>query len=114
MGRPTKYKPEMCQQVIGFMAKGYSKEAAAAQIGVHRDTLYEWAKVHPMFSDAIKLAEGKSLLFWEKLGIDGAMGKISHFNASSWIFTMKNRFRWRDNPDLTIPDEEEAPDDYFL
>lgn len=35
---------------------------------------------------------------WEKIGLFGAKGEIEGFNAASWIFNMKNRFRedWRD------------------
>lgn len=96
IGRPTKYDPRYCTQVIRYMAKGYSKDVVAAKLGISRDTLYEWCKAHQEFSDTIKVGEAKSLLFWEKTGIEGMMGKIKGFRPAVWIFVMKNRFGWRD------------------
>lgn len=103
-GRPTKYKPEMCQQVIDFMAQGYSKEATAAQIGIAKDTLYEWVKKHTEFSDAIKEGEDKSRLWWEKIGMAGMVGKVPGFNATTWIFNMKNRHNWADKSEVSGKD----------
>jgi hypothetical protein len=95
-GRPTKYKQEMCQQVIDAMAQGLSKEAAAAEIGICDDTFHRWVKEIPEFSDAVKEGTRQNLLFWEKLGLSGATGALSGFNATTWIFNMKNRFGWSD------------------
>ena len=104
MARPTKYKPEMCQAIIDAMSKGYSKEAAAHEIGIAKDTFYAWDKKHKEFSDAIKEGEKASRHFWEKLGIAGAMGKVPGFNATSWIFNMKNRHGWADKKEISGKD----------
>ena len=79
MGRPTTYKPEYCEKVKAYMSQGYSKEATASEIGIHRATLYKWANKFPEFGDAIKRAEGLSFLFWEKLGINGIIHGGSSF-----------------------------------
>lgn len=99
VGRPSKYKEEYCSKLISFMAKGFSFEAFAGKISVNTDTIYEWAKKHKEFSDAKKKASAKSRLFWEEIGIDGAMGS-EDFNNTAWIFNMKNRFNWRDKQDI--------------
>lgn len=107
IGRPSKYNPEFCQQLIDHMAQGLSFESFAAVIGVNQDTLYEWTKVHDEFSEAKKTAYNANLLFWEKQGIDGLYsivetdeeGKIvrsKSINSTVWIFNMKNRHKWRD------------------
>lgn len=96
LGRPTKYKPRYCKDLVKFMSEGYSYQAFAAKIDVHIDTLYEWEKRHPAFSEAKNLAYAKNREFWEKVGIDGALGKIKGFSAASYIFNMKNRFQWAD------------------
>ncbi len=95
-GRPSKYDPAFCDQLEKHMAQGFSIESFAGKIGVSRDTLYAWSKVHPEFSDTIKRGTDQSLFFWEKLGLMGVLGKQKGFNATMWIFNMKNRFKWRD------------------
>ena len=102
-GRPTKYRPEYCEMIIEHMAEGLSKEAFAGVIGVHKETIYNWAEANPEFSDAIKTGEVKSRLFWEKLGMAGASGS-DEFNATAWIFNMKNRFGWRDKQEISGED----------
>ena len=100
-GRPTKYKPEMCSRLTEMMGQGKSKAYVATQLGVHIDTLYEWGKVHPEFSEALKLGEQASVSHWEELGHKGVTGQIEGFNASAWIFNMKNRAHWRDKTEVT-------------
>ena len=100
-GRPTSYKPEYCEAVEKHMAQGRAFETFAANIGVHRDSLYEWQKKHPAFSDSIKRGQALSYKYWESIGIAGATGKLKGFNAAVWIFTMKNKFKWRDSHEIT-------------
>ncbi len=75
MAAPTKYRPEYCQKIIDFFSgdpyekfkdkegnptdlppKRPTVERFAISIHVHRDTIYEWAKRHKEFSDALKIA----------------------------------------------------------
>ena len=102
VGRPSKYDPEMCQQVIDAMGKGLSKEAAAAECGISHDTFFRWIKEKPEFSDAVKEGEHLSRLFWEKAGLKGMVGQIPGFNATTWIFNMKNRHGWKDKTETQV------------
>jgi hypothetical protein len=34
----------------------------------------------------------RQMLAWEKIGLEGTMGEIKGFNATSWSFNMKNQF----------------------
>jgi len=106
IGRPSKYREKFCAALIRHMTTGLSFESFSSVAGVHKDTLYAWTREYPDFSDAKKRAEAASLLYWEKLGIDGVKGKIKGFNAAMWIFNMKNRFKWRDRPDEDIEERE--------
>lgn len=83
------------------MGEGFSYETFAAQVGTHRDTLYEWETQHPNFSDAKKKGQALCQDWWEKMGRAGAAGKIKNFNAAVWIFSMKNRFKWHDKHEIT-------------
>jgi hypothetical protein len=94
-GTRTLYKPEYCQELIDFMSKGYSFEAFAAHVGVSCNCTYQWVKANPEFAEAKERAFEHSRLFWERCGIEG-MFMEKGFNATVWIFNMKNRFGWRD------------------
>ena len=101
-GRPTKYKPEMCQQAIDFMSKGFSKAETSAELGISRETLNQWEKSNDEFSDAIKEGERQSALWWAKMGMAGMTGKVPGFNATIWIFNMKNRHGWADKQEINL------------
>jgi len=64
-GRPTKYSDAYCNEVIQAGSQGLSLTAFAGVIGVSRDTISEWVKVHPEFSVACKVAQAKRTLFLE-------------------------------------------------
>lgn len=113
IGRPSKYKPEYCQELIEHMRQGFSFESFAGLTMVNVDTLYEWTKVHQDFSDAKKTGFDLSRLFWEKIGIDnilntsenfgeGAGSKSQSINSTVYIFNLKNRFpkEWRDRQEI--------------
>ena len=68
-GRPTKYKTEYCELLINHMAAGYSFLSFAGLIRVNQDSLYEWERVYPEFSESKKRGFELSRLFWEGLGI---------------------------------------------
>lgn len=66
----------------------------AILIGFHRDTIHEWSKVHPEFSDAYKMAKDYQENY---ILINGTKGLI---NSSFSIFTAKNILNWRDKHDV--------------
>jgi hypothetical protein len=104
-GRPTKYNSQYCSELIDHMALGFSFESFAGKIDVCEDTLFEWLKQHEDFSESYKHARAKCRIFWEELGIVGTTeGK--NFNATTWVFNMKNRFRWTDRQDVTTGGEK--------
>ena len=93
-GRPSKYDPAFCEVVIDVMRQGYSKTAAAAEIGVDRGTLAAWAREHPEFHSAVRLAEG---LRTKKLEADLLAAEAGPV-VTSRIFALKNAApdEWRD------------------
>jgi hypothetical protein len=100
MGRPSKYKKEYCDKLIDHMKQGLSFESFAGVVGTCKQTIYTWTENHAEFLDAKKRGSALSQLTWEKMGIAGAAGKIAGFNATSWIFNMKNRCDWRDKKEV--------------
>lgn len=88
-----KYKPSFCKIAEQVLANGESLAAICAEIEITRSTLYEWRDTYPEFRDAIAIGLQKAQREWERIGKDGIVGNYEKFNASPWIFTMKNRFR---------------------
>lgn len=75
-GQPTKYKPEYCQALIEHMEKGGSFASFAAVARVCIDTVFEWAKIYPEFSDAKKQGTGLLLAFDERVNALGRSGNL--------------------------------------
>jgi len=97
-GRPTKYDPAFCQTVIECGKQGMTLAEMADALNVNRATVNEWTQQHEEFSSAVKLGLEKALSWWERNGRTATFGSHPGFNATSYIFQMKNRFRddWRD------------------
>jgi hypothetical protein len=98
VGRPSKYDPAFGDRIIELMSEGLSLTAAAAELNVHRDTVYEWASAHPAFSDSKKLASGKRQLFLERRLLSATEGPV----VTSSIFALKNAAPddWRDKAEV--------------
>lgn len=93
-GRPSEYRPEYCQAVIDCMAQGFSLTAFAGSIRVAKDTVYEWIKTHPQFSDAVSRARAARVLHLERKLLSSRKGA----ETSAAIFALRNAdpSEWRD------------------
>jgi transposase len=101
-GRPTKYKPEFCEIVIACGDEGKGKAEMARELEIHHSTFSAWQEEHPEFSAAVKEALFRSQAWWEGKGRQATFGEVQGFNATSYIFNMKNRFpdEWRDKHEV--------------
>jgi len=97
MGRPSDYQKKYCQMLIEHMGQGYSFASFAGKIKCNIDSLYEWKKKYPDFSEAHTLGLSANLLFWEGNGIYISVKNKGNFSA--WRYNMANRHGWRDNQD---------------
>lgn len=97
-GRPTKYTPDMCERIIEMGKTGASKHEMAMELDIAMDTFTDWQNNNPEFSAAVKRSTQFSQAWWEKQGRLATFGAFDGFNATSFIFNMKNRFRdsWSD------------------
>lgn len=127
-GRPTKYKEEYTDQAYKLCLLGATDKEMADFFEVNQDTINEWKKVHPEFSESLK--KGKiqadanvgSRLYERALGFEHdseeikvvSMGKegsaiervpirkIYPPDTVAAIFWLKNRQsdKWRDKQEI--------------
>lgn len=97
-GRPSKYDPKFCDKVIELGKQGASKAEMALELNIAYSTFDLWEHNKPEFSEAVKQARRLSQGWWEREGRKATFGASPGFNATSFIFNMKNRFSddWRD------------------
>ena len=102
-GRPTDFRPEYGELILEQMATGLSLAAAAADLGIHRQRVYDWEAKSAAgtlnsddgtFADTIKLAKSKRQLFLERRLLAEEAGP----RVTSTIFALKNAAGedWRD------------------
>lgn len=132
VGRPTKYTPTYCDLVKKLCKIGSTDVQIAEFIGVSADTIYEWKKVYPEFSEALKTAKSdfdelveQSLLhraigythpedkIFQYEGEEVIVPTLKHYPPSevACIFWLKNRRseRWRDKVELSTDDSTPPP-----
>ena len=90
-GRPTKYDPAYCDQIIAHMQDGASMLSFAAEIGVSRATLNVWKDEHPEFLEAVEVGKAKCAAWWEKQA--RASATTGTGNGTLVIFGLKNMGR---------------------
>lgn len=97
-GRPTKFKPAYCQEVIAVMGEGLSLTAFAGEIGVARSTINEWMADHPEFSEAVKIGQGKRTAYLER----GLLSEEVGPRITARIFALKNAApdEWKDKREV--------------
>jgi len=98
----------MCAIVIAAGEEGETLAGMAEACDVDRETINNWMAANPEFSRAVKRGLQRAQVWWERQGKIGTFGGVDGFNATSYIFQMKNRFRadWND----TLKSEHSGPD----
>ncbi len=105
-GRPTKYIPEIIYPKIDqYLSRGGREqtelptvEGLAIFLDVNTDTVFEWAKVHPEFSEYLKLIADKQK---NQLMNDGMYGG-KEVNSSMAIFLLKAIHGFKDGSGINV------------
>ena len=122
MGRPSKFKEAFIEQAKNYCQLGATDAELATFFKVNVDTIYEWKKVHPTFSEATKIGKQesnervKNSLYMKAIGFEHD-DKYYPPDTTSIIFWLKNRDpdNWKDvkeRVNLNIPVDTE--DDSML
>lgn len=89
-GRPTKYKPEYCQQLIDWMKAGNSFWTFASTIPCTIDTISRWSMEHKDFSEAKKIGRVHEQKWWDDLHRRAAA--TGEGNPTMIVWAQKNKF----------------------
>lgn len=100
-GRPTLYQGKRTCKALDAFAKGMTalnfnqrctKPHIAVFFGVCEDTIFEWAKQYPEFSEALKRWETRR---------DALAFEVRGWSDARWIFCMKNWTDMKDRQDVS-------------
>jgi hypothetical protein len=101
MGRPTKYIPSLVKKIDEYITEAVPEnmkiptiEGLALKLGVNRDTLYDWAKKYPDFSDTIKALKLKQKEHLTEIGIFG--GKEINASIVSLLLKVNHDMKEKD------------------
>ena len=109
VGRPTKYREEYCKDVDEYLkTTGHGSmhmpkiESFAIRLRVNKTTLYEWAKKHKKFSNAL----GRILLFQAERLIDDGIYGGKEVNSTIVKLLLQNNHGMKERQDLTTDNKE--------
>ncbi len=93
MARPKKYTPETVEAIITALTGGNTLSNAACLAGIHYDTLNDWRKRYPAFSDAVEQAEAEA----ERLYVEdiGHAARRGNWQAAAWWLERRRSGAWR-------------------
>jgi transposase len=113
VGRPSKYDPKFCDEVIALGKIGKSVEAIGALLGVGTKTLYNWRDENPEFLHALDMAKEFELQWWEDIAQTHMVEnkESDRLNATIWSRSMAARFpkKYREQVKQEITGADGAP-----
>lgn len=114
-GRPTKYSPAVAWRICEPVARGCSREAAAALAGISASTLHGWRNQFPEFSEALEKADARFEA--ERVAaICEAGRKTGNWTANAWLLERKFPQRYgKIDRQMTVTPElaRPLPQDYI-
>ena len=111
-GRPTKYDPAMCDQVVELGKLGRSRTAIACELGVSPSLIPEWEQAHPEFLRAMTESQLEAKKYYELLAeshmVDIPQGP--KLNTQLFKFIVQARFpEYRESSKLELTGKNEGP-----
>ena len=94
VGRPSKYNPAFCDQVIELGKLGKSVEQIACELGLSTRVMYKWRDEHQEFMHAMEEAKEYEQYWWETIAQTHMIEEqgAAKLNASIWSRSMAARF----------------------
>jgi len=93
MARPKKYTPATVEAIITALRGGNTLSNSAVLSGIHYDTLNEWRKRFPAFSEAVAQAEAEA----ERVYVEdiGHAARRGNWQAAAWWLERRRSGDWR-------------------
>lgn len=112
-GRPTKLTPELSQRVIDLVRVGNYVETAAAAVGVHRNSLFNWMErgrkdesgAYFDFVNGVHQAQAEAEA--RTLAVVQRAGKEGDWQAATWILERRHPARYAQRLQLKVEQELE-------
>lgn len=94
-------EPENLHLLLGWKRNGLTDEQIAKNIGIRRETLYDWKKRFPNISNALKIGREQANFIVE----NALFEKARKGNTTAMIFWLKNNWRDKYNDSELSPEE---------
>lgn len=108
LGRPTDYNPNFHpKDFIDRSKNGDPVYVIASEWGINVDTIYEWRKKYPIFSDAYKEGREHASAWWFKLGKAACVKKMD-IDLGFFVYLTKCSLKWNDRPVQQLNDEDKV------
>lgn len=91
-GRPTLYRPEMCDIVVKVAMNNGFHAAMQLACGVSETQFYEWKKTIPEFAEAVAFADTISLALLESTLIKNGTGELRG-NVNATLAALNNKYK---------------------
>lgn len=93
IGRPPKYREEYCQMILDMGKEGCHVYEMAMRLDVSKECLYEWARKHPIFSDAFSRARQYSKAWLINEARNNMSNKCYQPKLTEWVGRFLHDFR---------------------
>lgn len=113
LGRPSKYDPAYCDQVVALGEEGLSRWQICSRLGIGIHNMNAWEGAHEDFRRALEQARLDALAYWEDLAHDHireAPGGVK-LNTGLWSRSMAARFpeQYRENSKVEVTGKNDGP-----
>ena len=113
LGRPSKYDPAYCDQVVALGKEGLSRWQICSRLDIGLHNMKAWEGAHEDFRASLEEARLHALAYWEDLAHDHireAPGGIK-LNTGLWSRSMAARFpeQYRENSKVEVTGKNDGP-----
>lgn len=113
LGRPSKYDPAYCDQVVALGKEGLSRWQICSRLDIGLHNMIAWEGAHEEFRQSLEEARLHALSYWEDLAHDHireAPGGVK-LNTGLWSRSMAARFpeQYRENSKVEVTGKNDGP-----